>query len=157
MTQKTQIQHVMNFYLQKHSQKQSSTSYTLQPEDVDIFLPFQDHIQCIPRPSHIPVPTIWLLKPQITKHKPNKETPSIQQTRPSCIQVYKDKKCTQIMKDSHLNPIKIYNLQTVLQHQVTKLPRNGQLYLHNRQLQPSQKPSSQGKHLFCQCHLHQPD
>ena len=50
-----------------------------------------------------------------------------------------------------------YKLQTIPQHQTTKLPWNSQLYLHRSQLKPLHTPSRQRKHLFCQCHLHQPD
>ena len=36
---------------------ESATSYKLQPEDADNFLPYQDHIKYISRPSCIPIPT----------------------------------------------------------------------------------------------------
>ena len=92
------------------SETESGTSYTLIPDDADNFLPFQDHIKCISRQSHIPIWTKWLLKSHITQSKHNKDTPTIHKAGPSCIPVYKDKKCTPVIKDSHLNQPK--DLQT---------------------------------------------
>ena len=87
------------------SETESITSYTLQPEDADRnnFLPFQDHIKPISRPSHIFILKTWLLQPQITQSKHNKDTSTIHKARPSCIPLPKDKKHIPVIKDSHLN------------------------------------------------------
>ena len=84
------------------SETESSTSYRLLPEDTD-FLPFQDHTRHLPRPSHIPVPIKQLTKTCSTQSKQNKDTTSIPKAKPSCIPVYKDNKCTPVIRDSHLN------------------------------------------------------
>ena len=87
------------------SDTESVTSSTHQSEDADNynFLPFQDHIKPISRPSHIPILKTWLLQPHITNSKYIKDTPIVQKVKPSCISVPKDKKC-------HLDPTKV--LQT---------------------------------------------
>ena len=122
-TQKTQIQPTCNELLL--SDTESVTSYTLQPEDADSynFLPFQDHINPISRPSHIPILKTQMLQPHITQSKHIKDTPTIQKARPSCIPVPKDKKCLPVIKDSHLNQpkdLQTSNSPTVPSKQITK-------------------------------------
>ena len=55
------------------SETESSTSYTLQPEDTD-FSPFQDHTRCLQRPSCILVPIKQLLKSCSTQSMQIKDT-----------------------------------------------------------------------------------
>ena len=81
------------------SDTESVTSSTHQPEDADNynFLAFQDHVQPISRPSHIPKLKTQMLQPHITNSKHNKDTSTVEKVKPSHIPVPKDKKC-------HLNP-----------------------------------------------------
>ena len=88
--------------------------------------------------------------------KKNKDTPTIQKARPSCIPVSKDKSVYQLSRTVILTNQKIYKCQTVLQHQVNKSPDNSHPYLHRRQLQSPHIPSKQ-ENLFYQHHLHQPE
>ena len=150
-TQKTQIQqHATNYYCQKQSQA-PVTHYNWR---IDIFLPFQDYIRCIPRPSHIPIPTIQLLKPHSTQSKQNKDSTCIYKVNHHTFQYLRMKSASRTVISTNQRS---YKLQTILEHQATKLPQNSQLYLHRSQLKPSHTPSRLEKHLFFQCHLHQPD
>ena len=88
------------------------------PEDADNynFLPFQDHIKPISRPSCIPILKTQLLQPHVTTNKYNKDTPTVQKAKTPHLPVLKDRKC-------HLNPTKDLqtpNSPTATSNQITK-------------------------------------
>ena len=105
----------------------------------------------------MPILKTQLLQPHFTQSKHNKDTPTIQKVRPSCIPVPKDKKCIPVIKDSHLNQpkdLQTSNSPTAPSNQITK--QQSILPMQQTTLATTQ-PSRQGKHPFYQCHLHQPE
>ena len=136
---------------------ESVTSSTLQPEDVNNynFLPFHNHIKLISRLSHIPILKTQLLQPHISNSEHNKDTPTVQKAKPSCIPVLKAKKCIPVLKDKkcHLKPTKVLQTPSNLTVPSKQTTKNSQPYLCRRQLQPPNTPTKQ-ENLFYQCHLH---
>ena len=109
-------QHVKELLL---SDTESVTSSTLQPEDADSynFLPFQDHIKPISRPSCISILKTQLLQLHITNSRYNKDTPTAQRQNHHTYQFLRTKSVI-------LTQQNFYKLQAVLQHQANRPPNN---------------------------------
>ena len=100
----------------------SESNYTLQPE-VTNFSPFQDHV------VHIPRPTNKHLQPHINQCKQVMNTTCIQKTKPLCIPIPKDTKCT---KNGH------FSTSTDFQMPSSPTPLNAQTTVEQPTL-PTQK------------------
>ena len=142
----------MNYCYQTQNCYQTSSTHKPQnaPEDADNynFLPFQDHIKPISRPSHIHILKTQLLQPHVTNNKHNKDTPTVQKAKPSHIPVFKDKKY-------HLYPPNILQTPSSLtapSKQSTKNTVNPTYAEDNYPV--TTHPSRLEENLFYQCHLH---
>ena len=68
--------------------------------DIPNSLPFQDHVNPIPRPSCIPILTTQLVQPQVDNSKNHKGSPAMNKAKLSCIPILKD-------KQHHLNTTQV--------------------------------------------------